>query len=459
MYGLHFDHHMLSIARDGELVAHEPLAVETAERDPRFGRAALAAARGRPNEVSLGHWRELGRDENAARHVAVEVLAHLRALGVNERIDAVVAVPAGLDALELASLRGALSAAGCDVRDFVDAATLAAAAVAERHHYVLIDAGWRSATATRVAGGANCTFEESFKSERANLLDVYDSWLTTVAAVMVKNTRFDPLMTLEVEQRLFADLPAFVAQAATHGKVEAFVEADGARFAVEVEAALFAEAAAPFYRELARLARSARIAGQGAALVLPAESRRWPGFLARLLEAEQDGLVIAPAGLAAVAASLQAADPNLSPRLRRHVARIADHSLAGDVEYIAPVTPSAGRGLPVTHILFGGDSMRFPDLGLVIGTEEVANEPRIVLPRAAAGVSRRHCSLRREGERTVLIDHSRHGTWVNGARVRERATVRPGDRVRVGTPGVEFTLISAAAFAPPAPSPSNEGAT
>ena len=90
--------------------------------------------------------------------------------------------------------------------------------------------------------------------------------------------------------------------------------------------------------------------------------------------------------------------------------------------------------------------MRFPDVGLVIGTEEVSNEPHIALPRAAAGVSRRHCSLRREGERTVLIDHSRHGTWVNGARVRERAPVRPGDRVRVGTPGVEFTLISAAAF-------------
>jgi hypothetical protein len=35
---------------------------------------------------------------------------------------------------------------------------------------------------------------------------------------------------------------------------------------------------------------------------------------------------------------------------------------------------------------------------------------------------------------------------VNGARVRERAAVRPGDRVRVGTPGVEFTLISTAAF-------------
>ena len=60
MYGIHFDHHTLSIARDGELLATEPLAVETAARDPRFGRAALAAARGRPDEVSLTHWRELG---------------------------------------------------------------------------------------------------------------------------------------------------------------------------------------------------------------------------------------------------------------------------------------------------------------------------------------------------------------------------------------------------------------
>ena len=448
MYGIHFDHHTLTIARDGELIANEPLAVEIAAREPRFGRAALAASRGRPDEVSLNHWRELGKNEAAARAVALEVHAHLRALGVAERIDAVLAVPADLDATALVSLRGALSAAGCDVREFIDAAALTAAAVADRPHYVMLEAGWRSATAARVAGGTECAVEESFVSERANLLDVYDLWLIAVAAAMVKNTRFDPLLSLSVEQRLFADLPALAARAATESKVEAALESDGARFAVEVDAQLFADAAQSFYRELTRLARLARIAGQGAALVLPAESRRWPGFLARLLELEQDGLIIAPAGLAAVAASLQVVDPAAAaPKLRRRVARIADHSLAGVVEYVSSVTNSPGRALPVTHILFGGDSMRFPEVGLVIGTEEASNTPHITLPRAAAGVSRRHCSLRREGERTVLIDHSRFGTWVNGARVRERALLRAGDRVRVGTPGVEFTLISAAAFA------------
>jgi hypothetical protein len=447
MYGIHFDHHTLSIARDGELLANEPLAVETAAHEPRFGRAALAAARGRPDEVSLGHWRELGRSETAARNVALEVHAHLRALGVNERIETVVAVPADLDAVALTALRGALSAAGVDTRDFLDSATLTAAAVVDRSHYVVLDAGWRSGVATRVAGGAQCSFEEAFVSERANLLDVYDLWLIAVAAAMVKNTRFDPLLSLDVEQRLFADLPSLAARAATEGKVEAVVEADGSRFAVPVEAQMFADAAQPFYRELARLARCARIAGEGTALVLPAESRRWPGFLPRLLELEQDGLVIAPAGIAAVAASMQTGDLPESPRLRRRIARVAEHSLAAAIEYVASVSTSPARALPVTHILFGGDSMRFPEVGLVIGTDEVSNAPHIALPRAAAGVSRRHCSLRREGVRTIVVDHSRFGTWVNGARVRERATLRPGDRVRVGTPGIEFTLISAAAVA------------
>ncbi len=446
MYGIHFDHHTLSIARDGELLANEPLAVETVAPVPSAGSAALAVSRGRPDEVSLIHWRELGRNEQASRNVAREMIAQLHALNINERIEAVVAVPADLDVTALTALRGALHAAGIEARDFVDAGALSAAAVSERGHYVLLDAGWRSATAARVAGGAECAVEESFVSERANLLDIYDLWLIAVSAVMVKNTRSDPLLSLEVEQRLFAALPQIAARAATEGKSEAALEENGSRFAVEVEAQLFADAAQHFYRELARLARSARIAGQSAALVLPAESRRWPGFLPRLLENEQDGVVIAPAGLAAVAASLQVAEAEGAPRLRRRVARIADHSLAGSIEYVSAATSSPGRALPVTHILFGGDSMRFPESGLVIGTEEVSNTPHITLPRAAAGVSRRHCSLRREGERTILIDHSRYGTWINGARVRERAAVRPGDRVRIGTPGVEFTLISAAAF-------------
>ncbi len=219
MYGLHFDHHTLSIARDGELVANEPLAVETAARDPRFGRAALAAARGRPDEVSLGHWRELGRSESASRNVAIELLAHLRALGVSERVEAVVAVPADLDAS-----RADGAARRPERRRHATRATSSIPRRSPLPRWSIAVITWCSMPAgarrsrRASSGGAECSFEEAFVSERANLLDVYDLWLIAVAATMVKNTRFDPLLSLDVEQRLFADLPALAARAATEGR-------------------------------------------------------------------------------------------------------------------------------------------------------------------------------------------------------------------------------------------------
>ncbi len=451
MYGIHFDHHMFSIARDGELLLAAPIAAEIEAQNPEaaleVGDIALASSRRRPSEISLHHWRELGAQPDAARRVAMELHTHLKALGLaGGRLDAVIAVPADLDASALAALRGALSAAGVDARAFFDAATLMAASVAERERVVVLEAGWRSAVATRVAGGPSCTHEESFASDTASLLNTYDLWLIAIGAAMVKHTRFDPLLTAVTEQALFEQLPSLAARAATEGRVEAAVQAAEARFAVEVDAQMLGDAAQPFYRELARLARMARIAGESAALLLPAESRRWPGFLTRLLELERDGLIIAPAGLAAVAASLRSVDADPVPRLLRHAGRAAEHALAGEIEYVSSAAPSAGRALPVTHILYNGDSMRFPEPGLSIGTAEVAGSPHILVPRAATGVSRRHCSLRRDGAATLLVDHSRHGTWLNGTRVRERARVAPGDRIRIGTPGVEFTLISAAAF-------------
>jgi pSer/pThr/pTyr-binding forkhead associated (FHA) protein len=68
----------------------------------------------------------------------------------------------------------------------------------------------------------------------------------------------------------------------------------------------------------------------------------------------------------------------------------------------------------------------------------------IALPEGLAGVSRRHCTLVREAGETLLVDHSSFGTLVNGERVCERVRVHAGDRIRLGEPGVELTLIAVA---------------
>ena len=52
-----------------------------------------------------------------------------------------------------------------------------------------------------------------------------------------------------------------------------------------------------------------------------------------------------------------------------------------------------------------------------------------------------HCTLRRVEGEVLVEDHSRYGTYLNGRRVEERAVLRPGDRLRLGTPGIEVQLI------------------
>jgi pSer/pThr/pTyr-binding forkhead associated (FHA) protein len=66
----------------------------------------------------------------------------------------------------------------------------------------------------------------------------------------------------------------------------------------------------------------------------------------------------------------------------------------------------------------------------------------IALSEGLAGISRRHCTVSPEGEQLILIDHSGFGTFVNGERVAERVSLRAGDRVRLGDPGVEFALLT-----------------
>ena len=43
------------------------------------------------------------------------------------------------------------------------------------------------------------------------------------------------------------------------------------------------------------------------------------------------------------------------------------------------------------------------------------------------GLSRHHCHLQRRGPRWLLVDSSKHGTFVNGQRI-PRAPLRGGDR-------------------------------
>ncbi len=445
--GLQVGGRFLALATpEGELRT-VPTAVAIAGAPDEVGVRALARARIAPDEIALSHWSELA-DANRAADIARLCARELRVLlapvadAAASRV--VIAVPASYDIAAISRLAAVGNAAGLGNVAYVDAHAATVAASQLTQGAIVIEVGWQQVGAVAVPAG------ERFVRRRAQLdatraLDyVYRRWMDVIAAAMVKQTRFDPLHDRANEQALFDALPSLVARATQEGSVRVELPGAAAAYATDISAQWLEDAATPFYRQLIRMALGMQDAAAPLPLLLPEFMRAWPGFAARVLASTDQAVRWVPDGFAARAA-LQLAEA-LEPGVATwRVAALPPADWQRQLLVAAELRPRAARAVPITHALFGGESLRLMDAPLVIGRDPGAGVLGLQIGADVAGVSRRHCSIVREGARASVIDHSRHGTWLNNARVVERAPLQPGDRLRVGSPGVEITLISAAA--------------
>jgi hypothetical protein len=273
---------------------------------------------------------------------------------------------------------------------------------------------------------------------------------------MVLKTRFDPLHDAATEQRLYDQLPAAAALAARLGSAPVAIDpglAGGAgeasrRHEVVLSRDQFAARGEALFRDLVAMIHELRPAGAPVTLVAPARVALLPG-LREALAADFAGceLLSVPEGFAALAAARLPLDD------ARDTASGAVPLKRGVLRFVEPLATADGavRGEwlgggdgaapePPTHLLWSGRALPLAGGAIEIGRAPAAGG--IALAEGLAGVSRLHCTLRDEAGIVMLVDHSRHGTFVNGERVAGRARLRAGDRLRIGDPGVELSLIS-----------------
>ena len=138
----------------------------------------------------------------------------------------------------------------------------------------------------------------------------------------------------------------------------------------------------------------------------------------------------AAAGAAGRAEEIGPGDP---PALVTALARM--HASAGRA-------PRRGSKAPATHAILAGRAHAIDERPLVIGAGAGAGR-RVALAGTLEGISQSHCTLMREAGRSIVRDHSRYGTFVNGVRVEGESEIGAGDRLRVGSPGFVFELVAA----------------
>jgi hypothetical protein len=436
----------LVAARDGALSAVSPGIALLDASGLAIGREAAAQARVKPVHAFDRYWSDLSTDPlprqlpeaRSRADLAYRHLLQFWAEVAGPGAEALFVLPATMRPAEAGLLGGIAAAAGIPAAGFVDLAVAACAPLAACETVLHLDLQLHHAVLTELGGEERLHRRRVEVAPRVGLRALHSAWAQLVSEAMVRRTRFDPLHQAATEQQLYDRLPGWIESLAGAENVEAEVESNAGTFGVSLRREQFVLAVEAYYAQLSDLMAAVRRAGEPATVVLSARAAALPALVERCAAMPDADVVTLPEGAAAHAALVHwtAAAAGGSTTLSTALPR----AVAPERRRVAPA--GRGGGKTPTHVVFGGRAWAIGAEPLKIGVAPGQGRT-LALDGPLAGVSRSHCTVVAEDGRVQVLDHSRYGTWLNGARVTSRAGLAAGDRLRLGTPGVLLELVAA----------------
>jgi hypothetical protein len=353
-----------------------------------------------------------------------------------------VATPSHLPVEAMSDLLRELRQTGHAVQGFIDSAVVTEAWLQRSAPSITVEFCDRSCVISVVVreGGEYALRRSAALPVGAR--DLHEAWLRMLGDAMVLQWRFDPLEDPEHEQALRTALPGLLENAAATGGAHFTLPLPERELPLSLSRDQFQLAVHELLLPLGNALQALCAAMGDCEVRIAADAARWPGVPEVLSRAGSRPVLALAPGAAACAASLlpgAAAHGGAVQYLTRHAA-LAQQAPAGIATLLD--TGVASFVEAPTHVVFGGRALAIDAEGLVLGRNPGAGRGALRLPEGIAGLSRRHCTLRRTGPDTVLIDHSQYGSFVDGMRVNGRTLLAAGSVLRLGTPGIELPLIT-----------------
>lgn len=352
-----------------------------------------------------------------------------------------VATGPGLDGAAMGELLRVLRAAEFSVQGFVDHVAVVAGWQRLPGHSIAAQLEAQQLLISVVSNDGHATELQRTVRLPGGSARLQDAWLRLAAQTLVQQTRFDPLHDRHHEAALRAALPALTQAAAREGQGQYSIEVAGQSLNLVLSRDQLAEAARPVLQPAAQALQTLSAGMPDATLLVGDSLMMAPGADVMLDAARVAYALRIPAGSAACAASLLAPAPALASGAVQYLTRVPLPAAVSAEQALPALQTRESGGAMATHLIYRGRAVPISQEALVIGRDPNAPQ-ELRLPEGIAGLSRRHCTLRRERGRALLIDHSSHGSYVDGMRVRGRAFLTAGSVLRLGTPGVELHLVA-----------------
>lgn len=369
--------------------------------------------------------------------------------GVNE---AVLAVPGWYGLEQLGLILGMAQACDISVNGMIDSALAAAAGVSGPSatsyvHAIHLDLHLHRSSAARIVREDRLVRENTVVNDDVGLIPLYDAWATLVAQSFVRQTRYDPLHSAESEQMLYDLLPGWLETLIDDDEATLSLRPAGKKLAIELDRRQLVQSASSYYEPIAALASSVMPSDEPVLLLVSHRLGRLPGLVEKLSRDVSDNLILLPPEAAAAGALAYDKHVPSAPENEGSLTFLTSLHLgeggkpfAADRSFHAPDDDVRSP----THLLHNALAHPLDPEPFLLGVSIPAGKRGLNLEGDTAGISRYHCSIYRMNGRIVVEDHSKFGSFVNGTRVHERAALAVGDRLRLGTPGVEVQLIEVA---------------
>lgn len=410
------------------------------------GDVAAPKLRLQPLLAQMNFWRGLSteplvRPSRLVRTTADAAFAQASALLEPHKSDdegVLLAVPAGYTREQLGLLLGVINETGVNVAGVVDAALAACSLEAAPARVLHLDLELHQALLTALDYAGNGLKRNRYEIvPRRGVLALQQAWMQMIAEAFVRNTRFDPLHDAASEQRLLNQLPHWLDQLADNETLTLSLQFGDRPLEIELTRAQFIAAAETHYAELVKLVQDARVAGLPIELRVSRRIAALPGLMQRFAALRDCTVQALPQGAAALGALMHQSAIRRSPNSLALVYQLPLARAEGNQVAEHESTPPQLRP---THVLFQGRAWRISDAPLAVGWSPPPGRS-LVLPTAAPGVSRSHCTLVRRNGSVLVEDRSTYGSYVNEERVVGQSVLTVGDRLRLGAPGVTLEMI------------------
>ena len=441
------------------VVMREPGYVLLDENTIAIGDEAYAQAQLKPRRVHNRYWSDLSlspvprptSDAHSNADLAFRQLEHIWDRLQVAADDVLLVVSASYDRQQLGVLLGIAQEAELPVTGIVDAAVASSRTPYPDWQLIHVDTSLHQIFVTQLsqtqAGVERGGLEVL---QRTGLVALRDAWVRRIAEAFVANTRFDPFHQAETEQALYDQLPDWLSSVPEAEELQLAIEYGGQTHSVKLTRQQLLATSESVFRAMTQLISTCRLPGASLVVLLSSRLSELPGVDAALARLTDTHVVkLAPGAAAANALqhldTIRSEDEVVTLTTRLPWLEAPAPARVSKATAAAPAkarTPDEDEDLQATHVVYAGIAHQVGQQPLDIGQDLRSGDRGIRLESDSSGVSRRHCSLVRRGDTLVLADHSRYGTFVNEKKVDGEIVLEAGDVIRIGTPGVELTVIA-----------------